>query len=369
MAKRVGILTLYYKNANYGGVLQAYALQKVIDSMGMKSKQISYRYETGYPGNLKRKIISSIKKIVKCLIRQKWNEKDKIHRKKIYEFADTIPHTEVVSKRNLTQISECFDFFIVGSDQMWNPIGWQPAFFLDFLPEEMKRISYAVSMARDKISEKELRFIEKYANKFACISVRETVTANILQSYFPDMRIDVMPDPTLLLKAEEWVALSSSRLVEEPYVFAYCLGFDVEKRRKIIRDAEGKGYKVVFIPYMDKRTYEWDCTNSIYVKEEVGIPEFLSLIKNAEYVITDSFHGTVFSLIFHSPFFSYHRFKNDNEESMNSRITTLLEMFEIRNCSGDEIPDEIEELDWERVDSILEAARQKGYKYLSECIQ
>lgn len=368
MSKKVGILTLYYKNANYGGILQAFALQKTLDSMGMESKQISYKLESGYPESWKKYLINTVKTIIKVLIRQDWHKRHTAYRKKIYAFADMIPHTKVVSNRNLPKISDDFDWFIVGSDQVWNPMGWQPALFLDFLPDEKPRMSYAASMARDALSTDELLFVKKYIDKFSYISVRESETAKIFKDICPNRSVEVMPDPAMLLTADEWYEVICDRPIDAPYVFAYCLGFDFEKRNKIIKDAEQKGYKVVFVPYMDKRSYEWDCRHSSYTMEEIGIPEFLSLIKYAEYVVTDSFHGTVFSLIFHTPFYSFHRFKSGEKGSMNSRISTLLEKFELSDRFGDDVPSEIKNVDWEKVDGVLDMMRETGRKYLLDCI-
>ena len=141
-----------------------------------------------------------------------------------------------------------------------------------------------------------------------------------------------------------------------------------EKRNKIIWDAEQKGYKVVFVPYMDKRAYDWDCQHATYTMEGIGVPEFLSLIKYAEYVVTDSFHGTVFSLIFHTPFYSFYRFKSGEKDSMNSRISTLLQEFGLSDRTGNDVPSEIKDLNWKKVDDVLEKVREIGRKYIVDCI-
>lgn len=122
--KKIAILTQFYSNANYGGLLQAFALQKCIQNLGFNSKQISYVLDSGYPGYTYRCIKNRIKTIVKEIIHQEWYIKHKEYESKVLEFTRTIPHTEVLTAKKLSILNDNFDAFIVGSDQVWNPIGW-----------------------------------------------------------------------------------------------------------------------------------------------------------------------------------------------------------------------------------------------------
>lgn len=168
MNKKIAILTLYYHNYNYGGLLQAYALQKAITDLGYQAEQISYKLESGYDGW--NPIKASIKKPMAYLYHGakygKWFDQYTVRQKKFEAFAENIPHTEVVTAQTISELSNQFDCFVCGSDQIWNPIGWQPTLFFDFLPDDKKRISYAASIARDELTEEEYAFMEPYLDKF-----------------------------------------------------------------------------------------------------------------------------------------------------------------------------------------------------------
>lgn len=140
--KKVAILTLYYKNFNYGGILQAYALQKAIEQIGFSSEQISYRLNSGYKDlrHLKLSIKLKLLYLYNHYKYHKWMIEYDNQRKKLEKFAYSIPHSKIVNVYNISRISKQYDWFICGSDQIWNPIGWQPTLFLNFVPSNKKDI-------------------------------------------------------------------------------------------------------------------------------------------------------------------------------------------------------------------------------------
>lgn len=365
---KIAILTQYYKNANYGGILQAFALQKFLQDSGYKAEQISYVLDSGYPGYNKRKLMGVIKLIVKKAIRQEWYLKNSKFENKLYEFAESIPHTRTLEVNQLGELVDEFDAFIVGSDQVWNPIGWQPTFFFDFLPAGKFCMSYAASIARYELSDSEAEFIKDNIKKFSYISVREKESAILLKDII-DQEVKVMPDPTFLIDSKEWEEIAAGRIVNDKYVFAYFLGNNLSQRDEAIKFAEEKGLKIYFIPYMKKDWFEWDKQHINYMLEDIGIPEFLSLIKYAECVITDSFHGTVFSLIFGVPFFTYSRFKVDDKKSMNSRIDTLLSMFNMCKRTGTDLPGYIDVINRGETKTVLNSLKRQGADFLEESLK
>lgn len=372
MGIRIAILTLYYKNSNYGGVLQAYALQKTLSKFGSEAKQISYKLESGYKKrNIIYRVIRAIYRKFMSLFNLKWYLKCAKHEKQIYGFAERIPHTKVVDVNSINNLSYDFDMFVCGSDQIWNPIGWQPTLFLDFVPEDKYITSYAASVARDNLDNKELDFMKKYLYNFKSVSVREEKTAEILNRYFDAKHIDVMPDPTMLLTEEEWSEVVAHRLEEDSYIFAYFLGNDFKQRDQAIKYAKKRNLKIIFIPYLRKDMYLWDISHMMYMKEGIGVPEFLSLIKYAEEVITDSYHGAVFSAIFEKQMWILTRFKKNDANSMNSRLDTLvhelgMESRLISEFNNGQISDDIEA---KNITKHLELLRKKGISYLKHHVE
>lgn len=324
MAKNIAILTLYYRNANYGGILQAYALQKALESLGCNAKQISYELSSGYEKHQRSFAYKTIAGIYHYVKYRKWMVEFHKREKILYEFADTIPHTRVVTSTNIVTLADAFDLFICGSDQIWNPIGWQPTLFFDFLPDEKKRVSYAASVARDQLSEEELFFMKRFLDKFTTISVRETNTAQQLNSYLGDGRVRVMPDPVLLLSKDEWSELQEEEQIRKPFIIVYMLGEGNNQYSSILKYAKEHRKEVKFISHMNWNNYEWEQNYKEKLTGAIGIERFLRLISDADLVITDSFHGTVFSAIFNVPFVVLERQHAIGEKSMSTRLKTIL---------------------------------------------
>ena len=373
MMKKTAILTLYYHNYNYGGLLQAYALQKAITDLGHPAEQISYRLESGYDDW--NPIKASIKKPVARLYHRvkygKWFDQYTVRQKKFEAFAETIPHTEVVTAQTISKLSNQFDCFVCGSDQIWNPIGWQPTLFFDFLSDDKKRISYAASIARDNLTEKEYAFMKPYLDKFSAISVREKNSADMLNQKFPKSNVQAVPDPVFLLRKDEWTNLISKRKEnDEPYIFAYFLGENEENRQKAIQYAADKKLRIRFASYMDYAQAGWDKSHPEMLAPPMGVEEFLQNIANAELVLTDSFHAAAFSSILQTPFYALPRFKAQDKTSMNSRILNLVRELEIPERYTEMLPVEYQwqEDEQKHIDKNLGRMQKNGMKYLKESL-
>ena len=166
---KVGILTLYYENINYGALLQAYALQKTIENLGYLAEQISYALNSGYPNERLKEQLKPLIDIYRHLKHREWHRYRDPYEKIIYKFADEIPHSKKVTAKNISSLNKKYDIFVCGSDQIWNPIGWQSILFLDFVNKGKKKIAYAASVARDYLSDNEIEFVlnsgEEYHGK------------------------------------------------------------------------------------------------------------------------------------------------------------------------------------------------------------
>lgn len=377
--EKIAILTLYYNNANYGGLLQAYALQKVISEMGYTCHQISYDLNSGY-SSLNEDKVGKKEKFIILINRIKnfvWRKHYKRYSTVLKKFERSIPHTVLVNASNIGELLNKYDVFICGSDQIWNPIGWQPNLFLDFAIGK-KKVSYAASIARDTLSISEIEYIQRYVKSFSAISVRETITAELLNKSMTECAVEVMPDPTILLATKDWKKIAivngerEKRIGNKPYIFAYFLGDDLKQRNKCIKYAQKKGMIIYFIPYMNSKIFIWESTHKKYMLNYVSVNEFLYLIKNAEMVLTDSFHGTVFASIFKTSFYVLNRSLGSNIQSMNSRIMTLLNELELENRYIKDIYTiqdyKYSERELQNISINLERLRQVGIEFLKNVL-
>lgn len=368
---KIGILTLYYNNSNYGGLLQAYALYKKISELGYDVKQISYDLFSGYRMKYPKPLKAFVK-LYHSITDRGWTYCHNRHAHVLKKFELEIPHTRTVTAENIKTINEDFDIFVCGSDQIWNPRGWQPTLFLDFVSAGKVKVAYAASLASDKLTKDEIEVLKKYILDFSHVSVREENTASIIAEKIPMARVEVMPDPTLLISKEIWNNLSSERIIEEPYIFAYFLGKNQGQKEALIEYADRIKKRIVFIPYMEKENYEWDSRHREYMLNGVGIREFLSLVKYADSILTDSYHGTIFSLIFNKPFLSFKRFADGDEHSMNSRLNTLLLQFHMQDRCVTEWKNAIEvqltEEEQRYINIRLAELHDLGEKYLIKAL-
>lgn len=347
--KRVGIVTMYHGNNNYGACLQAYALTMVIKNMGFICEQISFTSRNNESIGLKKKIEESLKKyglfktvkIVYDAIFYKFKDKldrisgvkEKIETREVAMKAfreQMIPHSKNIYSNQDINKCEGYDAYVCGSDQVWR-VGWgylNPGFWLTFVHDGGRKISYAASIAMNEIPVEEHKMIRNALSDFKFISVRESQGKKLLDEILKqEKKVEWVVDPTLLLNQFEWNSITgNNRYKDEKYIFAYLLGDKIEDRQEIEKYAKNKGLKIITIPYLlgvyracDKEFGDIQLSN-------VDPQLFLSLIRDAEYVITDSFHGIVFSLLFHSKFWCLKRSSDSSKDSMNSRVYSLLEL-------------------------------------------
>lgn len=276
------------------------------------------------------------------------------------------------TRNDLLEDIPIFDTYVVGSDQVWNErhMKGAPTFLLDFVPDEKKKISYASSAARAKISDNLIDRYRKLLKRFSAISVRETNTQRIVKDLTGVMPI-VTLDPTLLLTNEEWtwIADVSTFNVNEPYILVYILKYSFHPypyATELIRTLyKETGYRIVMLRYSAREHLGID--NVIDLHESVGPCEFVSLFKNAAFVVTTSFHGTAFAINFERPFYSL-----INKDIEDDRISSLLELLgcddrgvdyrDVSKCH-------FGKLDYENIKIRLNKERQKSMNYLKENLQ
>lgn len=384
---RIGIVTYWSSSDNYGQQLQCFALQKYLIGLGHDAYLIKYMPTSHIP--LWRRIARSIK--YRLLVSSEQKEKDRNTkliseknkllncRRGFKEFRDKyIKSTEIVY-RNIKELRNNppeADIYICGSDQVWNnslsdpdTAGW----FLDFGKPTVKRVSYAASIGRD-IDSCEINRFTKYLKNFNAISVREQKAYALCHQLGFDNSI-IAIDPTLLLNSSDYdlieIDTNGIKVAGKPYVFIYTLNIRtaeeiywddfhkiIAKDGLLIRSVSSSGY----LPAQDLLP---DIQN-----EQATIPEWLSLIKHSEYVITTSFHGVVFCLLYHKPFYAV-LLQNEYSKG-NDRIVSLLESLHLSNLivSNRESLKQInfENIDWIDVDAMIALLRQKSTHFIDDIL-
>ena len=254
-----------------------------------------------------------------------------------------------------------FDYIIVGSDQVWNPYWYPNIDFLKYI-DKKKRISYAASFGVDKIPFKLQQHFKDVLNNMEYITVREEAGAKIVKD-LTGRDVNIVVDPTLLLTKEDWLKIAKCPkwCKNNNYIIAYFIGSISNNRQKQIDNiAKNLNTKVVYL---------FSDTNLDWAK--IGPNEFIYLIANSKAVLTDSFHGTVFSIIMNTPFFVFDR-KQSGVKNMNSRIDTLLNLFDMkeRYINHDKlIKDDINKIDFSSVEKIQIRERLYSKNYLKEIIE
>ena len=355
--KKILILTLYGNN-NFGNKLQNYALQEYLKKINcnitIHTQKIKYNTMSE---SILKKIIWNIIHMFKILV-SRFNLREKKFREFNKKYINYT--TKTVSIFSNSSI-DGYDAYIYGSDQIWNPNGVGK--FNLFLGERTKNnISYAASFSSDFIPDS-LKFkYKENLSKFLYISVREESGKEIVDELTGRKDCVVLIDPTMLLTASEWNKISNkpkqiSTLCSngEKYILNYFLGELKEDRKKEInRIARENNCKIINI--LDKKDPFYLC----------GPSEFLWLEKNAFLICTDSFHSSVFAILFKRPFIVFNRDDGQiGKNSMNSRIETLLKNFKLENrYYNGKITEKILNCDYSHVDEILKKEIKKSNEFL-----
>ena len=367
---KIGILTVPFNN-NYGGFLQAFALKKVLESMGHKVMII----------NRRRNRIRTLRSILGDLLRALHILEDK--QKKLSKYTNQFqkkylfPYTKKYYSSQ--ELRDCvkykFDAVIVGSDQVWRYryfTDWIDDFFCNFLEgTSIPHFSYAASMGTDEMeySHNKIEICSKLLKGFRAVSVREESSVKLLKDYFSVENALVVLDPTLLLDKQIYVDLFKDKYTkpERPYIFTYILDDSKEIKQSIEEFSHKMNMPVVNIKA------ETGDISEIDVIEPVE--KWLSAIYYADYVITDSFHGTVFSLIFNKQFVVYGNVQfvvYGNVQRGMSRMQDLLNRVELTDrliFSNYKVKTILEqEIDWVSVNKQINIYKESSMAFLKSSL-
>ncbi|OLR62923.1 hypothetical protein BHF69_09670 [Anaerostipes sp. 992a] len=358
---KIGIVT-FHKSYNYGSALQAYALQTYLSQKGYEVNIIDFILIRDFQQyNLFRTHLYKIHP--KVFIRDVRRLFRNIKRKNCFDrFSKKyfmLSEKTYNEKSNLSELNQIYDCFICGSDQIWNldcTGGVVPAFFLGFVEKDKKRIAYAPSIAHASF-EGDVAEIKNYLDVFTAISVREESTIPFVERYTKN-KVMCTVDPTLLLDPKEYLKIADIKDMETDYIFYYHLE-DNEEMKKWCREfAKKRGLKIIYI-YKDT-IKEFKNAQNVY---GCSPESFMGYIYKAKYVITNSFHATVFSILFKKQFVT---FQTSNSAA---RMIDLLEYLELQDrLFGNRFKME-KKIDYRRVFANLQKYKEYSEIFIQQSLE
>lgn len=371
MKKKIAIIT-WVKYLNFGTFLQAYALQQIIRRLGYDVSILddSSIFEEG----VIIKKFQFLRLIYRCLysglsdiscyginyfyLIKKERRYYRLFRKYYLNIdSNVLP---------LNKLDQKYDIFVCGSDQIWYPSMniFSPYYYLSFTNK--RKVAYAPSIGTTKYPFCFVEKVKPLLQRFDAISVREKVGAEIIGSIV-GREVDAVLDPTLLLTGEEWGRLlSSERLYKRKYILCYLLSYNETYVRYVQNFAREHALSLVTFVLPGRK-----CIPSDKVLA-AGPCEFLSAIHEAEFVFTDSFHCTIFSLLFKKRFCTFKRFSDDASNNQNSRIDNLLGILNLKSyfigMGQLDAVKNLSPIDYEAVEATLQSERKRSIRYLKDAL-
>ena len=359
MAMRVGVMTFLH-NDNFGSTLQAWALQRALTELGYEAEHIDYapsRFEKLrnllISGNSPRLVLEGLRKRAVKAGNEGARRKSAAFRSFYQEEMRLSP--VCADHAALARQARAYDLLVCGSDQVWSPVWLNPVYVLDFAGSK-PRVAYAPSLGVKAIgSAKKARRMTALIRPFSAVSVREEEGAAVLSGLL-GRTVPVMPDPVCLQPREVWQRLARRPGRKHPYLLCYFIGDDPSYWRRVEEYARKTGLRVKVIPVTEnayRQPYD--------LADGLSPAQWLGWLDEAAYICTDSFHGAVFAAILQRPFSVFRRYRDDDPESKNSRIDTLMRRLSL-DAEGEDIP-------WEQVSARLGEMRRQGLDWLKAALE
>lgn len=377
--KKIGIITHYYNNLNYGGNLQAYALCQYLRLNGVEAEQICFagafisrkkRKKKNFFVAIARKIITYPYEKFVAWKREKLEQELQVKVRRENAFLafnrEIIPHSKrIYNNSNIIECVEKYDAFITGSDQVWNQSWYNEAYYLSFVPSNKKKISYAASLGEEYLDTEEKEFYRDRLRLFDAVSVREQTALKLLKDVSPVQPYWTL-DSTMLLPVEEWEKIRVEYPIDDKYLFCYFLGNN-KAARDIAKTFSRKiGLKLVTIPHATGDIEILDENFGDLQLFDVSPQQFLSLIKNAEFIFTDSFHAVVFSYLYKKQYFAFNRSKDG---AMSTRIKDITSLFghKERFCEENmQYINDLKKIEYDSISPSFEKRRELSIKFLKD---
>ncbi len=367
MKKSVAVITPF-STGNFGTVLQAYATQKTIVDLGYDCTVVDYRWDNIenpflLSNLIRRKPINYFTGIVGHLLRLP-------KRKDLNLFIDKYLNlSKRVRKSNIYDLNEQFDCFIAGSDCIWNSeaFGLDTVGFLEFVKDNNKKGNYGSSFASDNIPDKHKQIIKELLSKFRYLSVREEKGKDLIEELL-GITAEVVVDPTLLINKSHWSKISDDSKIKIGY--KYLLIIEYSMSRQMLNDAEEiaekMGYKIVSLYFPKGKRIRTK------VFSKASPQDYLFLIKNAELILTDSYHTTILAINFNVNVYTY---ITKTSKRLSTRFYSILNKLNLMDrlidiTGNNEIKNQIElgnikNIDFEKVNKLLDIERKKSKSFLT----
>ncbi|MEE8703951.1 MAG: polysaccharide pyruvyl transferase family protein [Olsenella sp.] len=372
VAKKIALMT-WYSYHNYGTALQVAALFHVVSGLGHDIEVVDY-HPTGkivarpqWEGSA-----SALGRLaVKGVSRLRQRDYAPVARERKFEefLKDNLRFTESCpTMSELEALNERYDTFMCGSDQIWAPNVFDPHYFLDFAGDDRLKVAYAPSVGLPHVNDKDVaRRMACLCGRFDALSTREESGSEIV-SELTGRAVATVIDPTLLVAPTEWRRMAAGANVagDGPYLLAYMLGHDEAHWRRIYALAKRLGLPVWVVPVFERDLRREGC-----IEEPIGPREFVSLIDNATYVCTDSFHGIAFSINLERDFCAFERFRRDDAGSQNSRVYNILDKLGLRGrLVSEDVTDEMlcERVQWSGPNAKLVEERNRSLSWLERAL-
>ena len=384
MSKKIGLI-LAYRGVNYGMLLQAFATQQFIEKQGYDTEILEYT-RTGYK-HIRMTPWLAVYAVDELIRRAKKKKKqqtevlDEIHQRNIAErkkVSNRFVEDKLTNRKVIRGIDELeaagktYDGVLIGSDQIWPPDAAFGNFTtLRFVPDDINKISYATSVGVSSYPYYCRSSAAQFWKPMNHLSVREEQGKQIIQDIC-DVPVEVVVDPTYLFTGEQWKELiPEKRVVDGEYILCYFLGATREHKQLAAKFAEKQGIRLVSI-LSTESVSDMDVSYADEIITGRGPDEFINLIRNAKYVLTDSFHGIAFSVINNKQFYAFYRTKVGSKNSRNSRIDNILNMWGLQDrlILNDASVDDFAETDirYDEVNARVAEKRTHSIYYLKKAL-
>lgn len=370
---RIAVLT-WFRDMNYGTILQALALQMYLRDKGHDSELINYLPSRKSTIDNHLSFFERLNRKADFLCTNKYKKDHiEIFQNKAKKFADTIDDNcsvtaPVSSDEDFLKVGKEYDLYICGSDQIWNPYWFEPHFFLDFVSDGKLKVAYAPSLGIYNLPNEFHQLFKKYLAGFAGLSLREADMAVQLSNIIGQQVINVC-DPVFLIDKNRWISMSGEKpLINRPYIFYYFLSYNRNHWEAIKKYARKRGLDIVGIPIVGRQFYVFDGERCI----DASPLDFINYINYAECVFTDSFHATSFAVLMKKQFYTFERFQENSAYSQNSRVKSLLNKVDLSNRIMKHNSKHIiqqADIDYDEISYFLQEYISQSTKYLNGFLQ
>lgn len=380
--KPIALVTCYF-HYNYGSMLQAYATEMIMQQMHLPYQTIACKAPIDYMEEnkaiyiVKKLLIGDWKmKLGKMQIEREkkknpvfarnWTIRDEAFNLFAKESFHLSPYCK--NRAELKAMANNYSAILVGSDQLWRTDSVEHGYYtLEWVPDNIRKIAYSTSIGVKEVPWFQVEKNRRFMNRFDYIALREQSACDLVYK-LTGRKVQVVLDPTLLFTGEQWMNIQQIEpLTTDNYIFCYLLGNNPDQRALIKQVQEKTGLKIVALQHLD----EYIPSDEGFADEapyNVGPREFLNYIRNADYIFTDSFHCSVFSILYKKQFFTFSRFSERAKQSTNTRIDNLLNLTGLsqRRINSQSELNSILDMpcNYKGVDERLDALRQSSMEYL-----